>query len=231
MSLDMQAQSLAVYGDHMDRVLHDIVDEGMKQEYFLNELDSLLRTSDFGVIMRASSRSRPGENHKLEDAGRRPLAPGVAKDGATQTDDANLVQVRNAIFDADLAVRNSQGYHMPLDLRPHMTSFPQSMRIPSQRMTTNTILRIYLAKLKNDRSHDEANIRRLTACQFLPVYYRSLYGQADIIDTQVGRGTWIKSGRPIICPKCLRPLFRSIAFFAHNTDHPAGPWITVPPLS
>jgi len=170
----------------MDRVLHDIVDEGMKQEYFLNELDTLVRTS-------AASIRRPtctcGGTATQYAGLAQPLAVSTAevRDGATQTDDTNLIQVRNAMFDADVAVRNSQGLHIPLELRPHMTSFPRSMRIPSQRITINTILRIYLAKLKDDKCHDQMDLRRLTACQFLPVYYRSLYGQADIIDTQVLR--------------------------------------------
>lgn len=70
---------------------------------------------------------------RAEPSGAGPPAitiPCAAKaDVGMQTEAPDIVEVMQATFNADTASRTGRGSHLPLALRPHMTSFPRVRRL------------------------------------------------------------------------------------------------------
>lgn len=53
-------------------------------------------------------------------------------DACSQTVDHALVDVRKAVYDADMQSLKSTGAHVPMGLRPYMATFPQVSLLPAQ---------------------------------------------------------------------------------------------------
>ena len=81
------------------------------------------------------------------------------------------------------------GGHLPPSLRDQMTSFPQTMRIPSLRGVLKFILRLYWSKMEYDEVCAGARMDPLPLPQFAYFYFCRKFGLESLADlhcTQVG---------------------------------------------
>mmetsp|Transcript_37674 Transcript_37674/g.84157 ORF Transcript_37674/g.84157 Transcript_37674/m.84157 type:complete len:630 (+) Transcript_37674:141-2030(+) len=75
-----------------------------------------------------------------------------------------------------------EGGHMPPCLRDQMTSFPNTMRIPSLATTLKFTLRLYIAKLKYDDECDGRGASHLSLPHFLYFHLCRTYGSEQLAD-------------------------------------------------
>ena len=80
------------------------------------------------------------------------------------------------------------GWHIPVELRAQMSSFPRTMRIPSLMSTLKFTLQMFLDKMKYDATCDAGGNDRLTVPEFVYFFFMKKYGLeklADVHTTQL----------------------------------------------
>ena len=74
------------------------------------------------------------------------------------------------------------GWHIPVELRAQMSSFPRTMRIPSLMSTLKFTLQMFLDKMKYDATCDAGGNDRLTVPEFVYFFFMKKYGLEKLAD-------------------------------------------------